>query len=75
MAGTVKDNWPYGQLIAALSLREDSRRADTYAEAQDPVEAALPAMYATLLRQPLSPQLAKFVGEIEAYRKGIQRGS
>jgi hypothetical protein len=56
-------------------MRGDSRRADTYAEAQDRVGAALQAMYATLLRQPLSPQLAKFVGEIEAYRKGIQRGS
>jgi Mg-chelatase subunit ChlI len=73
MADAVKDNWPVGELIIVPDACA-SLWSDIQADAQDRIAAALQAMYAALLQQPLSPQLAKLVWEIEARLEGTQRG-
>jgi hypothetical protein len=75
MADAVKNDWPLGEpIIIPHAWRDDSLWSDIQAEGLDEIEAALRAMYATLLQQPLSPQLAKLVWEIEARLEGTQRG-
>ena len=75
MADAVKNDWPLGELIIIPhAWRDASLWSNTQAEAQDGIEAALQAMYTALLQQPLSPQLARLVREIEARREGTQRG-
>jgi hypothetical protein len=67
MADAVKDNWPLGELIIIPhAWRDDSLWSNIQAEAQDQIGPALQAMYAALLQQPLSPQLAKLIRQIEA---------
>ncbi|GEO19018.1 hypothetical protein [Microvirga aerophila] len=75
MADAVKDNWPLGELIIVPHVRRDDLRwSDIQTEAQDQIGAALQAMYAALLQQPLSPRLAKLVWEFKADTEGTQRG-
>ncbi|GEO18851.1 hypothetical protein [Microvirga aerophila] len=75
MADAVKNDWRSGQLIIIPDAwRDASLWSDIQAETQDGIEAALQAMYAALLQQPLSPQLVKLVWEIETHLEGIQRG-
>jgi hypothetical protein len=75
MADAVKNDWPLGELIIIPHVwRDNSLWSDIQAEAQDQIAAALQAMYVVLLQQPLSPQLAKLVREIEAHLEGSQHG-
>jgi hypothetical protein len=69
MGRVANDNWPKRQLLVVPhAWRGDSRGpvwSDLQTEAQDRIGAALRAMYADLLQQPLSPQLAKLSRQIE----------
>ena len=73
MAHVANDDWLIGQLVVVShAWRGDRLWHDMQTEAQDRIGAALRAMYADLLHQPLSPQLGKFVRQIET-RLGISR--
>ena len=66
MERAANDNWPEGQLLVVPhAWRGDSGWSELQTEAQDRIGTALRAMYADLLQQPLSPQLGKFVSQIE----------
>ena len=73
MGRAANDNWPERQLLVVPHAgRGGSAWSDIQAEAQDQIGAALLAMYADLLQQPLSPQLGKFLRQIET-RLGLSR--
>ncbi len=75
MADAVKNDRQSGHLIIVPhAQRGVSLWSDIQAETQDWVGAAVQALYAALLQQPLSPRLTKLVQEIEAHPKGTQRG-
>ena len=75
MADAVKNDWPLGEpIIVPYAWCDDSLWSDIQIETQDRIGAALEAMYAALLQQPLSPQLAKLVWEIETHLEGSQHG-
>ena len=66
MGRAANDNWPKRQLLVVPHAgRGGSLCGDLKTEAQDRIGTALRAMYADLLHQPLSPQLGKFVRQIE----------
>ena len=66
MGRAANDNWPERQLHVVPHVRRgDGLWSDLQTEAQDRIGAALRAMYADLLQLPLSPQLGKFVRQIE----------
>jgi hypothetical protein len=70
MTDPAKGDWARGQIVVVPhAWRDDGIWGDTQAEFQDRVGTTLRAMYADLLQQPLSPQLAKLVREIEAPRE------
>ena len=59
------EDWPKGQIIVVPhAWRGDSLWHDVQAQTNDRIGVALRAMYADLLLQPLSPQLAKLVYQI-----------
>ena len=66
MGRAANDNWPEGQLLVVPHAgRGGSAWSDLQTEAQDRIGAALRAMYADLLQQPLSPRLIKLVRQIK----------
>ena len=66
MGRAVNDNWPKRQLLVVpYAARGNRLSTHLQAEAQDRIGSALRAMYADLLHQPLSPQLGKFLRQIE----------
>ena len=66
MGRAANDNWPERPLLVVPHAgRGSSAWSDLQAEAQDRIEAALRAMYADLLQQPLSLRLLKLVRQIE----------
>ena len=66
MGRAANDNWPKRQLLVVPDAeRGGSAWSDIQAEVQDRIGAALRAMYADLLQQPLSPRLLKLVRQIE----------
>ena len=70
MAHAANDDWPVGQLVAVPhAWRSDHLWLDMQTKAQDRIGAALRAMYADLLLQPLSPQLAKLVYQIRTQQE------
>ena len=70
MARAAKADWTAGQIvIVPHAWRDDGIWHDTQTEFQDRVGTMLREMYADLLRQSLSPQLARLVREIEALRE------
>jgi hypothetical protein len=69
MARAAIEDWSERQRVAIPHTRPSgSLWHDIQTEAQDRRGAALRAMYADLLLQPLSPQLPKLVREIEMQR-------
>jgi hypothetical protein len=65
MVGAANDDWPEGQLVVVPhAWRGDDLSDSIHTEVQDRIGAALRAMYANTLLQPLSPQLAKLVYQI-----------
>jgi hypothetical protein len=65
MGRAANDNWPERQLLVVPhGRRGDGLWSDLQSEAQDRIGAALGAMYADLLLQPLSPQLLKLIRQI-----------
>jgi hypothetical protein len=75
MAEAVKDDLLLGKLIIVPHVwRDASLWSDIQAHRQDWIGAALQAMYAALLQQPLSSQLAKLVWEIKTHLEDTQRG-
>ena len=65
MGRAANDNWPERQLHVVPHVRRgDGLWSDLQTEAQDRIGAALRAMYADLLLQPLSPQLLKLIRQI-----------
>jgi hypothetical protein len=70
MAQAANDDWPVGQLVVVPhAWRGDNLWHDMQTEAQDRIGAALRAMYANTLHQPLSPPLAKLVYQIRTQRE------
>jgi hypothetical protein len=73
MAGAVIDDWPIGQVvIVPHAWRGDGLWQDIQAETQQLIGTDLRAMYAELLRQPLSLRLAELADEIEESREDSQ---
>ena len=65
MGRAANDNWPERPLHVVPHVRRgDGLWSDLQTEAQDRIGAALRAMYADLLLQPLSPQLLKLIRQI-----------
>ena len=65
MGCAVNDNWPERQLHVVPHVRRgDGLWSDLQTEAQDRIGAALRAMYADLLQQPLSLRLLKLIRQI-----------
>ncbi len=59
-------DWLSGQIVVVPHQgRGDSLRHNMQTQTQDRIGAALRAMYADLLLQPLSPRLAKLVYQIK----------
>ena len=59
------EDWPEGQLIVVPhAWRGDHLWHDVQVQTNDRIGAALRAMYADLLLQPLPPRLAKLVYQI-----------
>lgn len=68
MGRAANDNWPERPLLGIPhATRGDSLWIDRQTEAQDRLGAALRAMYADLLQQPLSPRLLKLIRQIEMW--------
>jgi hypothetical protein len=66
MGRAANDNWPKRQLLVVpYAARGNRLSTHLQAEAQDRIGSALLAMYADLLKQPLSPRLGKFLRQIE----------
>jgi hypothetical protein len=66
MGRAANDNWPEGQLpVVPHAWQGDSLWTDIQVEVQDRIGAALRAMYADFLQQPLSQQLVKLIRQIE----------
>jgi surfactin synthase thioesterase subunit len=66
MGRAANDNWPERQLLVVPHAgRGGSAWSDIQAEAQDQIGAALLAMYADLLQQPLSTRMVKLIRQID----------
>ena len=66
MGRAANDNWPERQLLVVPHAgRGDGLWSDLQTEPQDGIGAALRAIYADLLQQPLSPRLVKLIRQIE----------
>jgi hypothetical protein len=66
MIGAANEDWPEGQVVVVPhAWRGDSLWHEMQTETQDRIGAALRAMYADLLQQPLSPRMVKLAREIE----------
>jgi len=67
MGRAVFEDWPEGTIVVVPhAWRGDGLWIDMQSQAQDRIGAALQGMYAELLQQPLSPQLARLIRGIEA---------
>ncbi|MPR13275.1 hypothetical protein FS320_41175 [Microvirga tunisiensis] len=66
MADDVNEDWPIGLIVAVpRAWRGESLWDDIRVQTQDRIGADLRAMYADLLRQPLSPGLERLVHQIK----------
>jgi hypothetical protein len=75
MAHAANDDWPKGRLVVVPHARRgDSLWPDRQTESRDQIGAALRAMSADLLLQPLSPQLAKLVYRIRTQQEAPRHG-
>jgi hypothetical protein len=75
MADDVKEDWPIGLIIAVPhAFRGDSLWDDIRDQTQDRIGAALRAMYADLLRQPLSPGLERLARQIKTRSETLPHG-
>jgi hypothetical protein len=65
MVCAANDDWSaYGIVVVPQTECRDNYRPTIQGEAQDRIGAALQAMYADLLLQPLSPKLAQLVQQL-----------
>lgn len=61
------EEWPLDYIVVVPhAWRDDDLWDKIQAEAQERIGQTLREMYAELLQQPLSPDLAKLVGEVSA---------
>jgi hypothetical protein len=67
MGRAAPEDWPKGFIVVVpRAWRGDGLWTDMQTEVQERIGTTLREMYADLLRQPLSPQLAALVRDIKA---------